>query len=182
MSLCQVLLPLVTERAGVARTPVSPAHTPQPSLARPRAHSQGLVSPDAGAAGPWAWQHHRHPCGAGSKSSAARRPSPWILFEAAEMWIREGAAHPLPDRGLLGAGFPETGAGPSARTGPWGCLAYRNPFPALLSVVRPERRGSQGRWLPGERGDGSSCAASTRGSLLDLTSGEGISPHLSQKV
>ena len=25
------------------------------------------------------------------------------------MWIREGAAHPLPERGLLGAGLPEGG-------------------------------------------------------------------------
>lgn len=71
------------------------------SLARLQAHSQGLVSPDARAPGALGMAAHRHPCGAGSKSPAARRPSPWILFEAAEMWRREGAAHPLPEQGCL---------------------------------------------------------------------------------
>lgn len=49
---------------------------------------------------------------------------------AAAMWRREGAAHPLPEREMVGAGLSEIGGGPSTRTGHWGLpCVRRSPFP-----------------------------------------------------
>lgn len=58
--------------------------------------------------------------------------------EAAELWRREGAAHSLPEQGMVGARLPgmEKGPPPGLVTGA--------PFLALLFVIAPEQRGTDG--------------------------------------
>lgn len=66
--------------------------------------------------------------------------------EAAEMWRREGAAHSLPEQGMVGARLPGMGKGP-----PPG-LVTGAPFAALLFVMGPEQRGTDGGWLSEDKG------------------------------
>lgn len=58
--------------------------------------------------------------------------------EAAEMWRREGAAHSLPEQGMVGARLPGMGKGPppsSTKAGHWGSLRG----PAVCDGTRAER-------------------------------------------
>lgn len=72
--------------------------------------------------------------------------------EAAAMWRREGAAHPLPERGMVGAGLSESGGGALHQDWSLGAaLCTEKPLPSLL-VVGPEQRGTEGRWLPRDKG------------------------------
>lgn len=69
------------------------------------------------------------------------------------MWRKECAAHPFPELEVVGARLPEmegVHALPGLVTGHH--LVYRKFFLALLLVMGPKQRGTDGRCLPRDKG------------------------------
>lgn len=96
------------------------------------------------------------------------------------MWGRKGAVHPLPERGMAGAGLSEMGGGRSVRTGHW----VPKPLPsfAISGGTRAERTEDRCSLETRASGDGFSFIANPRGSLLNSADRGRITLHLSQPV